>query len=265
MTLGHAYLANERYDEALEEFILGLNTRTTGSAHRDVFSRIAQTGKKMKNQERYLEMLNKLVDAMSHNLSIHLHLNLVLAEFYRENDQPEKAKAHIQNTGFITEDAWWILGPFDNTAGIGYDTAYIPEDVTQIDTTTQYKGINGQVSWQKSADETLEGYIGLGEDVDWRVAYAFTTVSSPDERKVQFRFDSDDQGKIWLNGKEVFAHTRTALAAIDRDIIPVTLKPGENSILVKVCEEELHWGFYMRITDTNGKPFEDLKIIDIEK
>ena len=265
LTLGHAYLANEKYDEALEEFILGLNTRTTGSAHRDVFSRIAETGKKMKDQEHYLEMLNKLVDAMSHNLSAHLHLSLVLAEFYRENDLPEKAKAHIQSTGFITEDVWWTLGPFDNTAGIGYDTAYIPEDVTQIDTTTIYNGINGQVSWQKSTDKTLEGYIGLGKDVDWRVAYAFATIISPDERKVQLRFDSDDQGKVWLNGEEVFAHTRTSLAEIDRDIIPVTLKPGENSILVKVCEEELHWGFYMRITDTNGKPFEDLKIIDIEK
>ena len=265
LTLGHAYLANEKYDEALEEFILGLNTRTTGSAHRDVFSRIAETGKKMKDQEHYLEMLNKLVDAMSHNLSAHLHLSLVLAEFYRENDLPEKAKAHIQSTGFITEDVWWTLGPFDNTAGIGYDTAYIPEDVTQIDTTTIYKGINGQVSWQKSTDKTLEGYIGLGKDVDWRVAYAFATIISPDERKVQLRFDSDDQGKVWLNGEEVFAHTRTSLAEIDRDIIRVTLKPGENSILVKVCEEELHWGFYMRITDTNGKPFEDLKIIDIEK
>ncbi|MXV73602.1 tetratricopeptide repeat protein, partial [Candidatus Poribacteria bacterium] len=261
LTLGHAYLANEQYNEALEEFILGLNTRTTGSAHRDVFSRIAETGKKMKNQARYLEMLNKLVDAMSHNLSAHLHLSLVLAEFYRENDMPEKAKAHIQSTGFITEDAWWTLGPFDNTSGIGYDTAYIPEDVTQIDTTTIYNGINGQVRWEKNADKTLEGYIGLGKDIDWRVAYAFATITSPDERKVQLRFDSDDQGKIWLNGEEVFAHTRTSLAEIDRDIIPVTLKPGENSILVKVCEEELHWGFYLRITDTDGKPFDDLKII----
>ena len=90
------------------------------------------------------------------------------------------------------------------------------------------------------------------------VAYAFATVTSPDERKVQFRFDSDDQGKIWLNGEEVFTHKRTRSAEIDRDIIPVTLKPGKNSILVKVCEEEITWGFYLRITDTTGKPFDDL-------
>ncbi len=258
LTLGHAYLANEQYDAALGEFILGLNTPTSGSAHRDVFSRIVKTGKKMSNQEHYLEMLNKLVDAMSDNLKAHLHLNLVLAEFYRENNMPEKAKTHIQNTGFITQDSWWILGTFDNTDGIGYDTAYIPEDATTVDTSAKYNGIDGQISWQKSEDGTLDGYISLWEDVDWGVAYAFATVTSPDERKVQFRFDSDDQGKVWLNGEEVYAHTGTHQAEIDRDIIPVTLKPGKNSILVKVCEEEITWGFYLRITDTTGKPFDDL-------
>ena len=260
LTLGHAYLANEQYEEALNAFILGLNAWTDINPYRDVFSRIAETGKKVKNQEQYLEMLNKLVDAMSHNLSMHLHLSLVLAEFYRENDKPEKAKAYVQGTGFITKDAWWTLGPFDNTNGIGYDTAYISEDVTQINTATKYSGIDGQVGWQKSSDTTLDGYIGFDKDVDWAVIYAFTTVTSPDERKVQFRFDSDDQGKIWLNGKEVHAHTITHSAQIDWYIIPVTLKPGGNSILVKVCEEAGGWGFYLRITDTDGKPFDDLII-----
>ncbi len=261
LTLGHAYLANEQYEEALEAFVLGLNTWRSGYSPTNGFSRIAQTGKKLKNQERYLEMLNKLVDAMSHNLTAHLNISLVLAEFYRENDMPDKAKAHIQSTGFITEDAWWTLGPFDNTGGIGYDTTYIPEDITQIDTTRKYEGTNGQITWQKGADETLDGYIDFGKDiVEWGVVYAFATVISPDERKVQFRFDTDDQGKIWLNGEEAFAHTRTYAAQIDRDIIPVTLKPGENTVLVKVCQETGDWGFYLRITDTNGKPFDDLKI-----
>ena len=259
LTLGHAHLANEQYGEALNAFIRGLNAWTDIDPYRDFFSRISETGKKVKNQERYLEMLNKLVDAMSHNLSMHLHLSLVLAEFYRENNMPEKAKASVQGTGFITKEVWWTLGPFDNANGIGYDTAYIPENVMQLDTATQYNGIDGQVGWEK-ADKILEGYIGFDTDVDWGVAYAFTTVISPDERQVQFRFDSDDQGKVWLNGREVHAHTHAHSATIDRYIIPVTLKPGENSILVKVCEEEGGWGFYLRITDTDGKPYDDLII-----
>jgi tetratricopeptide (TPR) repeat protein len=255
LTLGHAYLANEQYDEPLKEFILGLNTRTSGTSHRDVLSRITQTGKKMKNQERYLEMLNKLAAAISHNLSAHLNISLVLSEFYRENGMPEKAKAYVQSTGFITEDAWWILGPFDNTDGIGYDTAYIPEDTTE-----KYEDPNEQITWRKGDDETLDGYIDFGKDSEWSVVYAWTTVISPDERKAQLRFGSDDQGKVRLNGEEVFAHTRASVAQVDRDIIPVTLKPGKNTVLVKVCQEAGDWGFYLRITDPEGKPFDDLRI-----
>ena len=266
MTLGQAYLANEQYEEALKALKRSLSSSTSSSLERQLLSQLTQVGRKAKDKAGFAEMLNKLVDATSNNPNTQLTLNLALAEFCRENDMPEKAKAYIQKTGFIAENVWLTLGPFDNTAGIGYDTAYIPEDTTEIDTSAKYNGIDGQISWKpKSEDDTLDGYISFGKDVDWGVAYAFATVTSPDERKVQFRFDSDDQGKIWLNGKEVFTHKRTRSAEIDRDIIPVTLKPGKNSILVKVCEEEVTWGFYLRITDTAGKPFDDLIINEPEE
>ena len=260
LTLGYAYLVNGQYDIAVEQFKKGLLTLTSRTFQRKFFSWISEYGKKTEDKEGYVDMLNELVNTISDNVVIQLNLSLTLAEFCFNNNMPEKAKAYIQKTGFIAENAWWTLGPFDNTDGSGYNTTYIPEDTTQIDTATKYEGIDGQVRWQKSDDRTLDGYIGLGRDIDWGVAYAFATVVSPDERKVQLRFDSDDQGKVWLNGEEVFANTGSHSATIDRYTIPVTLKSGENSILVKVCEEEEGWGFYLRITDTDGKPFNDLKI-----
>ena len=189
-----------------------------------------------------------------------LDANLSIAAYYRDKGMLDKAGEHIQKTGLITEDSWIVLGPFDNIDKIGFDTAYIPEDATHIDTTVKYDTIDGKVSWQKCSDDKLDGNIRFGKDVDWRVAYAWTTVTSPDEREVQFRFDSDDQGKVWLNGVEVYAHTETHKAVVDRYIFPVTLKAGPNSILVKVCEEEYGWGFYLRITDKNGQAFDDLDI-----
>ena len=260
LTLGQAYLANEQYEEAFQTLKRGLDGSVSSDRVRQLSSLIAQVGRKAKDKDRFDEMLNELIEATSNNPNTQLTLNLTLAGFYHENDIPEKAEAYIQKTGFIAENAWLTLGPFDNTDGIGYDTAYISEDVTQIDTTTTYNGIDGQILWQKSVDDTPDGYVGLGNDVDWGVAYAFATVNSPDERKVQLRFDSDDQGKVWLNGEQVFTHTKTYSASIDKFTIPVTLKPGKNSILVKVCEEEGGWGFYLRITDTEGKLFDDLII-----
>ena len=248
------------YENALAQYQRALNAITHGGSERQLFLEISQMGKNAKDKNAFVKMLNQLVDALPHKPSVQLNANLVLAEFYRDNDMPEKAEAHIQKTGFITEDAWLILGPFNNAYGIGYHTAYIPENATQVDATPKYAGMEGQVNWQKSADRTLNGYISLGDKVDWGAAYAFATVTSPDEREVQFRFDSDDQGKVFLNGKEVLTNTEAHSATIDRYTVPVRLRSGENSILVKVCEEEEGWGFYLRITDTDGNPFEDLKI-----
>ena len=81
---------------------------------------------------------------------------------------------------------------------------------------------------------------------------------------MQLRFGKDDQGKLWLNGNEVFADDKGGWPVVDGNIIPVKLKAGKNTILVKVCNEEISFGFFLRITDADGKPFEDLKINDAQ-
>ncbi len=258
-TVEQTYIEN-RWKNAFAQFKSDLETTTFGSSQRQLVEQIAEMGKNVKDKARYVDMLNELMDAIPNRPSAQLNIHLLLARFYRDNNMPEKAEAHIQKTGFIIEDAWLTLAPFDNTHAIGYGTAYIPEDATQIDITQKYDGIDEQIRWQKSTDDVLNGYISLGDDVDWGVGYAFATVISPDEREVLLKFDSDDQGKIWLNGEQIFKHTKSFSAVIDNYTIPATLNAGENSILVKVCEEEGGWGFYLRITDTDGEPVEDLKI-----
>ena len=262
--LEQTYLEN-RWKNIIEVFTNDPDAMMLGFVERRLFSQIAHIGRTADDKESYMKRLHQLMDAVPDNLSVRLNIHLALAEFYRDNDMLDTAEMHIQETGFIMEDQWLILGPFDNIGGIGYNTAYIPEDATQIDRRKKYDGIDGQVGWQKSTDDVRNAHIKLGENIDWAVAYAFATVTSPDEREVQFRFDSDDQGKIWLNGEQIFTHTKAFTAEIDRYIVPVTLKSGKNSILLKVCEEDGGWGFYLRITDTKGKSFDDLKIIDIAK
>ncbi len=194
----------------------------------------------------------------------HANVNLGLAEYYSKNNMPDKALEQMQQTGTVHENAWRVLGPFDNVAGIGYNTPYIPEDTTEIDLTAKYEGIDGQIGWEKFTDDAFNGFIDFGEDVNWRVSYALATITSPDKREVLFRFSSDDQAKIWLNGTEVFADTNAQSAVLDKYTIPVTLNSGKNTILVKICNEEMYWGFYLRITDADGKPFKDLNINEVQ-
>ena len=271
LTLGHAYLANEQYEEALEEFKRSLDLLNK-SGRRFVFiedlllSRISKMSKRAEDKAPYVEIVDKLLNALPEKFISQPENLLTLAEFCLEHGLTEKAATYINKAGFITENAWLTLGPFDNTEGVGYNTVYIREDATQVDTTAKYEGADGEVSWKKHNDGTSDGFVDFGKDVNWRTAYAWVSITSPDERKAQFRFDSDDQGKVWLNETEVYAHRRRNRgAAIDRRTIPVTLKAGKNSILIKVCNETSNWGFYLRITDTDGKPFDDLIITEFRK
>jgi len=250
----------EEHTQKIDSITVDLSAEST-TFQIDVYLSMAVYYHKRGMIEKSDEYIRK-IDSIIHNLTPEQQrsTNFVLAEFYRvyrNSDSGMKANIYIQKTGFIPKDSWMILGSFDNAGRSGFDTAFIPEDITEIDLDAKYDGLNEKVSWQKCTDDSLNGYIGLGKDVFWCVAYAFVTFTSPDNRTAQFRFDSDDQGKVWLNGEEVFTHTKTHSAEIDRYIIPITLKQGKNSILVKVCQEEGGWGFYLRITDPDGNVFDD--------
>ena len=271
LTLGHAYLVNEQYEEALREFkrsldLINQSGRTFVYIKDLLLSRISEMSKRAEDKGPYVEIADKLLDAVPEKLISQSENLFALAEFCLEHGLTEKAATYINKAGFIAESAWLTLGPFDNTEGVGHNTVYIPEDATQVDTTAKYDGADGQVSWKKLNDRMLDGFVDFGQDVNWRTAYAWVTITSPNERKAQLRFDSDDQGKVWLNEKKMYAHRRRNRGAVmDRRTIPVTLRSGKNSILVKVCNETSSWGFYLRIIDTDGKPFDDLKISGSEK
>ena len=269
LTLGRAYLANDQYDAAREEFKHSLKTLDPSSGSysnviRQLWTRFSQAGKNAKDEKPYVKMVTQLINELPETPAIATRGNAMLAQFYLDHQQPDKAKAYIHKTAFIPETAWSVIGPFDNTNGTGYDKAFIPETATQFDTTLTYNGYNRQIGWTQQADKTFDGYVNfdtiLGGNLNWVAAYAWTTLTVPDERVAHIHFGSDDQAKIWLNGEPVFTDSTAHPVVIDSITIPVTLKPGKNSLLVKVCDEEIFWGFYLRITDTDGKPFDDLTI-----
>ncbi len=264
LVLAHAFVANEQYDEAFRLIKNIYDMSYLPFVERRLLTRVAKAGKTVKDKEGYENMLNELIESVSDNLRSQLQTMLVLAQTYQETGEHEKADDLIRKTGFITEDAWLVLGPFDNSGGIGYNTQYIPENLPRIDTSKEYEGKNGTVRWKKIKNISLLGDIRLGKETDWSVAYTFATIHSPDEREVEFRFDSDDQGKIWVNGIEVFTHTKTFTAEIDNFKFPVKLNAGLNSVLVKVCEQTGGWGFYLRITNKDGNTYDDLDFMKVE-
>ena len=71
---------------------------------------------------------------------------------------------------------------------------------------------------------------------------------------------SNDQGRLYFNGVDIYAVTEARPLMIDQDKGRVTLKKGVNVIVFKVLNEQNSWQGAMRFLDRAGDPVKGLKI-----
>jgi HEAT repeat protein len=157
---------------------------------------------------------------------------------------------------------WWIIGPFDNADGKGFDTVYPPEKETVL--TKTYESMEKSLGWRKHHTENVIGRVDattLIRPNTNAALYALAFVESPAEMDVQIRAGSDDTLSIWLNGKRIHHHKVARGVTFDQDKVDAHLQRGVNSLLLKVCQGGGGWGFVARIVDENGKPIPALKVL----
>jgi hypothetical protein len=71
---------------------------------------------------------------------------------------------------------------------------------------------------------------------------------------------SNDQGRLYLNGKDIYAFTESRTLELDADKGRVTLNKGLNVVVFKVINEQNSWQGAMRFLDKAGAPVRDIKI-----
>ena len=64
---------------------------------------------------------------------------------------------------------------------------------------------------------------------------------------------SDDGVRIWLNQELIHTNPAYRGAYPDQDRVPVTLKKGLNTLLIKVLQGGGGWGYYVRFADPEGQ------------
>jgi len=156
-----------------------------------------------------------------------------------------------------------IIGPFDNTGWQGHDRVYPPEKGAVLD--AAYEGMAGRVSWRQVTVPDGQGFLDFADyftPTDWTVAYALCFVHSPKEQPAQIRTGANDAVKVWFNGRLVcdVQDDEGRWAAIDDDVVPVTLPAGRSTILVKVAQTTGRWAMCLRVTDAEGRPLDDVTL-----
>jgi hypothetical protein len=173
--------------------------------------------------------------------------------------------------GFVRD--WKLIGPFDNTAGKGFEIAYPPETKVVLD--AAYPGKTENVAWAAHVTGDNYGVIDLVKVLgpgSSSVAYAVTDFWLDARQAVEIRLTSSNAWKMWVNGRLVSACDEYhRFMEPDRDAFKTFLKPqldryrvkavfekGNNSILLKICQNERvedwaqRWQFQLRVCDKVG-------------
>ena len=162
--------------------------------------------------------------------------------------------------GWVTN--WKVIGPFDNTGRAGFERVFPPE--TELRPDAEYDGKTGKVRWRELRTADAYGMLDLNKPLGAAkevTGYAWAEFEAAQESSAELRLGCKNGWKIWFNGQFVFGRDEYHRGAeIDQYRLPVTLKPGPNTILVKLCQNEevedwtVEWEFQLRVTDPAGKP-----------
>ncbi len=184
-----------------------------------------------------------------------------IAEALRKNGEVVNIQRHF---GFLS--TWMVAGPFDNKEEKGFAVAYAPETTVAegkpLDSAAEYDGQLGKVKWQPVATEDDYGVLDIAKQIQnykGSLMYASTTWKSERDQNVELRLGTPNAWKLWVNGKLVFEREEYhRSSAMDQYKVPVSLKAGENVLLLKVCQNEQtqdwaqRYQFQLRVCDSTG-------------
>lgn len=124
--------------------------------------------------------------------------------------------------------------------------------------------VNGrQLVWRNITAETnyFDFNTVLKSQNDQSAGFMVTYVECDREiPDVIMAVGSNDQGRIYFNGVDIYAVTEARQLVPDGDKGRVTLKQGVNVIVFKVINVSNSWQGAMRLTDKSGKPLTNVKI-----
>lgn len=169
--------------------------------------------------------------------------------------------------GFIRD--WLVLAPLSIGEGGGGEAIDKKQFADEAKPAAKEGGTqrvgSSELTWEKVSTKTF--YIDFKElhpnqsehVVGWALAYI---VAPEDKTDLTLKMNSNDQGKVYLNGKELvkFTDTRTLEKDAEDSAKNVTLKKGVNVLVLKVVNEENNWQGSVRFMDKAGKPVTDLKV-----
>lgn len=140
--------------------------------------------------------------------------------------------------------SWYVVGPF--TPGEGrsaFEQEFGPERASGLDFAQNFG--EGNQYWRYEA-RMIDGtpFTGLAAGVN--ASYLGRRIYAPTARVLNISLGSDDGFRLFVNGSEVAGRNVSRGVAPDQDRATVELRPGENTIVLKIVNTGGPGGAYWR-------------------
>jgi RNase P/RNase MRP subunit p29 len=148
--------------------------------------------------------------------------------------------------GFIRN--WLVLAPIaiqEDSGASEIDKDFLKGEATIKPKAGDSVTVDGKtLTWKphQTSDFFIDFLQAFGKERGEDVAgYAVAYVIADDEMKVKLSIGSNDQSKVWLNGKPIIKFAETRTLEKDTDSGDVTLAKGQNVLVFKVINEKNNW------------------------
>jgi hypothetical protein len=169
--------------------------------------------------------------------------------------------------GFIRN--WLVLAPIPNGENVSGTDALAKQfisDEGKLKPKADEKVKIGdlELTWKAvdAGDYAINFNSVLGQQTEDSTAYAVAYVVADSEMKdLHLKMGSDDQAKVYINGKEILKNETPRPVDKDQDTAgDVSLDKGTNVIVFKVVNEKIDWAGCLRFTDKNDSPVKNLTV-----
>ncbi|HEY4119469.1 MAG TPA: DUF3857 domain-containing protein, partial [Byssovorax sp.] len=190
-----------------------------------------------------------------------VYAELLSAYARRRRGDLDGAQAIVGRLGFVGR--FMTLGPFDddNKAGFARIFDVENEQLSTVEPNRTYDGKERPVHWRLPPAGSSYGWFDFGEFMRPRehvCAFASTWLrakqGSRAPRPVSLWIGTAGSFKLWWNGEEVLEDAGYRELDAGRFATTVTLGPGLNRVLVKVCAQDEAPKFALRVGDERGAP-----------
>ena len=192
-----------------------------------------------------------------------------LAGLQRERTAEEERQrlARAGDEGAIKR--WLILAPIplatNQTGPQGLDLEQVEGEGRLQPKAGETRSIgNSELKWREVAleDYVIDFNAMLGRVTPLSVAYAVCYIrSETEQRGLRMLVGSDDEAKVYLNGKQVHKSPFPRAFIADQDTVPdIALNAGLNVLVFKVVNETEDWQGSIRLTDAQGNPVKGIKV-----